>query len=76
MPARSSIFNWLRDHRDFADQYALAKQFQIYDLYDKILDAARSCDRARESTKNEGGFYGNKTGRSVTARHGSLGPRT
>ena len=44
MPARSSIFNWLQDHREFAHQYALAKQFQIYDLYDEILDAARSCE--------------------------------
>ena len=44
MPARSSIFNWLQDHREFADEYALAKQFQIYDLYDEILVAARSCE--------------------------------
>jgi hypothetical protein len=42
MPARSSVFNWLQDHRDFADEYALAKQLQIYDLCDELLDTARS----------------------------------
>jgi hypothetical protein len=56
MPARSSIFNWLQDHRDFADQYAIAKHFQIYDLCDELLDAARSRglndeDRRRKNVK-------------------------
>jgi hypothetical protein len=41
MPARSTIFRWLREHKAFADQYAVAKQLQIYDLCDEMLDAAR-----------------------------------
>jgi terminase small subunit-like protein len=41
MPARSSIFNWLQDHSDFADRYARAKQIQVWDLLDEILDTSR-----------------------------------
>jgi phosphoribosylaminoimidazole-succinocarboxamide synthase len=42
MPARSSIFCWLQDHRDFAYEYALVKEMHILDLCDEILTTARS----------------------------------
>jgi len=40
MPARSTIFVWLEEHEDFARSYALARQIQIEDLVDEILEIA------------------------------------
>jgi hypothetical protein len=40
MPARSTIFVWLEEHEDFARSYALARQIQIEDLMDEILEIA------------------------------------
>ena len=40
MPARSTIFVWLEEHEDFARLYTLAKQIQIEDLMDEILEIA------------------------------------
>jgi hypothetical protein len=36
MPARSSIFQWLRENQEFADKYACVKQMQIFDLEDEF----------------------------------------
>ena len=38
MPARSTIFLWLEGHEEFARKYAIAKQMQIEDLMDEILE--------------------------------------
>src|SRR5215475_2472999 len=38
MPARSTIFVWLEEHEGFARSYTLARQIQIEDLMDAILD--------------------------------------
>ncbi len=40
MPAKSTIFVWLEEHEDFARSYALARQIQIEDLMDEILEIA------------------------------------
>jgi hypothetical protein len=40
MPARSTIFVWLEEHEDFARVYRLARQLQIEDLMDEILEIA------------------------------------
>ena len=40
MPARSTIFVWLEEHEDFARLYRLARQLQIEDLVDEILEIA------------------------------------
>ena len=40
MPARSSIFLWLGQNKQFSDQYRLAKQAQIDDLLHEILEIA------------------------------------
>ena len=40
MPARSTIFVWLEEHEDFARLYRLARQIQIEDLMDEILEIA------------------------------------
>ena len=40
MPARSSIFLWLRRDKEFADQYRLAKRMLAEDLLLEILEIA------------------------------------
>jgi len=40
MPAKASVFRWLREHTQFAEQYRLAKQLQIEDLLDETLEIA------------------------------------
>ena len=40
MPARSTIFGWLDEHEEFARSYTLARQIQIEDLMDEILEIA------------------------------------
>jgi hypothetical protein len=40
MPAKSTIFVWLEEHQDFARLYTLARQMQIEDLMDEILEIA------------------------------------
>jgi hypothetical protein len=40
MPAKSTIFVWLEEHEDFARLYSLARQLQIEDLVDEILEIA------------------------------------
>jgi integrase len=40
MPARSTIFGWLEEHEEFARRYTLARQIQIEDLLDEILEIA------------------------------------
>jgi hypothetical protein len=40
MPAKSSIFKWLRLHPEFADQYARAKEDQAEKLADELVGIA------------------------------------
>ena len=52
MPARSTVFVWLRQRRDFREQYTLAKRFQIQWLADEMVDIAD--DRANDWIESEG----------------------
>lgn len=40
MPAKSTVFKWLRDIRGFSDQYARAKEQQADAIFEDILDIA------------------------------------
>ena len=40
MPARSSVFLWLSQHKEFSDQYARAREAQADTLADEILAIA------------------------------------
>lgn len=48
MPARSSIFKWLSEHKAFSDQYARAKEEQADTLFDDILSIADQYDNASD----------------------------
>jgi hypothetical protein len=56
MPAKSTIFVWLEEHEDFARSYALARQIQIEDLMDEILEmfrAKRTGNRAGSTLRSD-----------------------
>jgi transposase-like protein len=38
MPARSTVFVWLRQRADFRQEYAFAKRFQIQWLADEMVE--------------------------------------
>ena len=40
MPARASVFKWLRENSTFSDQYAKAKQESADAMFEEILDIA------------------------------------
>jgi hypothetical protein len=40
MPARSSVHKWLNENKDFADQYARARETMLEAMADEILDIA------------------------------------
>lgn len=40
MPAKSTVFKWLSQNKDFADQYARAREIQADVLFDEILEIA------------------------------------
>lgn len=40
MPARAAVFKWLSIHKEFADQYAHAREAQALHMADEILDIA------------------------------------
>lgn len=40
LPQRQTIFNWLNEHRDFFDNYMLAKEKQAHVIADATLDVS------------------------------------
>jgi hypothetical protein len=52
MPARSTLFLWLRQRPDFRQKYISAKQFQIQCMADDIIDIAD--DRSNDWIEREG----------------------
>ena len=40
MPCKATIFNWLRTHKEFLDQYARAKTESVDTLVDDMIDIA------------------------------------
>lgn len=51
MPAKSTVFKWLTQHAQFADQYARAREEQAEALADEIVAIA---DEAEASVRHEG----------------------
>jgi transposase-like protein len=51
MPARSTLFVWLRQRPDFREKYTFAKRFQIQWLADEMVDIAD--DRANDWIEHE-----------------------
>lgn len=39
-PNKDTIFTWLKDNKDFSDQYARAKQIQVECVVDELLEIA------------------------------------
>jgi hypothetical protein len=52
MPARSTLFVWLRQRPDFREKYKFAKRFQIQWLADEMVDIAD--DRANNWIERDG----------------------
>jgi len=52
MPARSTLFLWLRQHLDFRQKYMFAKWFQCQCLADDMVDIADG--RANDWIEREG----------------------
>jgi hypothetical protein len=52
MPARSTLFVWLRQRADFRQKYTFAKRFQIQWLADEMVDIAD--DRANNRIERDG----------------------
>jgi hypothetical protein len=61
MPAKSTVFKWLTQHQEFADQYAHAREAQADSLADEMLDIADdgSNDWMERSEKKGGGWEEN-----------------
>jgi hypothetical protein len=53
MPARSVVFKWLADNKDFADQYARAREAQADHLFEEILTIAD--DGSNDTYKTDDG---------------------
>ena len=64
MPAKSSVFKWLSQHKEFADQYARAREAQADALFDEILEIAD--DGRNDSYTDEDG--NERTNQDVIAR--------
>jgi hypothetical protein len=44
MPSKTTVFKWLRTHKEFADQYARAKEESADAMADEMLDIADDGD--------------------------------
>lgn len=64
MPAKSSIFKWLSQRKEFADQYARAREAQADALFDDILTIAD--DGRNDSYTDDDG--NERTNQDVIAR--------
>lgn len=52
-PNPDTIYRWLAEHKEFSDQYARAKHFQVGVIIDEILDIAD--DTAQDTISDEHG---------------------
>lgn len=64
MPASSSVFKWLNQHQDFAEQYARAREAQADAIFDEMLDIAD--DGTNDSYEDDEGNV--RTDHDVIAR--------
>lgn len=51
MPAKSSVFKWLSQHKDFADQYTRARESQADALFDDLADVAEEALKAETAVE-------------------------
>lgn len=69
MPARSTVFKWLSQQKDFADQYARAREAQADFMADEILEIAD--DTQHDTTPKvdkDGNEYGEQPNSEWIAR--------
>jgi Bacteriophage Sf6, terminase small subunit-like len=52
MPNKATVFRWIGRHKDFRDQYAVAREVQADDILDEILEIAH--DDSRDHVKKVG----------------------
>jgi hypothetical protein len=50
MPDKATVLRWIACHKEFRGQYELARQFQVEELMDEILEIADNCtgDRVKK----------------------------
>lgn len=48
MPCLATVYNWIKENRDFLDRYAIARQDQADHLADEMIDIADFCDDSHE----------------------------
>lgn len=53
-PQKTTIFDWLIEHKEFAEIYALAKKYQVEALMDELLELAD--DTSKDIRETEKGF--------------------
>ena len=59
MPAKSTVFKWLRDVPGFSDQYARARETQADAIFDEIIDIADDASNDwMERTNSDGDSIG------------------
>lgn len=54
MPGRTTVFKWLLNHPDFANQYARARELQADTLFEEILEIADDSTGDRKVVGEEG----------------------
>jgi hypothetical protein len=57
MPAASSIFKWLIEHKEFSEQYARAREAQMDAMVEEIIHIAD--DTSNDTIETEKGSYAN-----------------
>lgn len=53
MPSRQTIYNWLRERAEFAQQYALARELQVEVFAEQIIDLADGVDASSSADVNK-----------------------
>ncbi len=66
MPAMSTLFKWLRLHKEFAEQYARAKEESADALFEELLDIA---DDGRNDYMERLDDEGNSVGYQFNGEH-------
>lgn len=67
MPAISSVFKWLREHSQFADQYAISKAEQAETLAEELIDISDEAEY--ENIEVEGAIVGVRFDSTAVARN-------
>ena len=54
MPAKATVCRWLARHHEFRRSYAFAREFQVEDFADAILEIADGCGDIRHARRRIG----------------------